>query len=405
MDLPDSQRLLIRILGYQLFGGTKPSFENVDWSSLLAEAKKQAVFPLVFSCVEDELRQALSAQEFLAYEQRNAGFYSSAIRSRYDHDCVHKLLTQHGVPYVILKGQATARYYPDPYCRSMGDVDVLVEPDNLDKVGSLLTAEGFREEEGSWRHPFHRTYLRHKTEVEVHWAVPGLPSEENEALKRCLSGILTDAVLVEEDDCSFLMPSPFHHGLILLLHTLSHQLRDGIGLRHLCDWLVFEDSFSDEAFRSLFQKPLQEIGLWTFAQVLTSVGIRFFGCAPKAWCAGADDQLCEDYLMDIASSGNFGGHNRTRLTHSRFYLNPEHPESTSDHFIKTGLAAVGHLARKRYPKLAKNPILFPIGCGFVVIPYLYRMARGKRVNPLKKDFRIAVSKRESLYSRLRLFKK
>ena len=32
------------------------------------------------------------------------------------------------------------------------------------------------------------------------------------------------------------IPAPFHHGLILLLHTVHHMLGEGIGLRHLCDW-------------------------------------------------------------------------------------------------------------------------------------------------------------------------
>ena len=55
------------------------------------------------------------------------------------------------------------------------------------------------------------------------------------------------------------MPSHFHHGLNLLLHTNQHLLGEGLGLRHLCDWAVFAAGFSDEEFRELFEEKLKAV--------------------------------------------------------------------------------------------------------------------------------------------------
>jgi hypothetical protein len=50
-----------------------------------------------------------------------------------------------GVPVLALKGFATAtRFYGDPDIRSMGDVDLLVRPADLDRLCDLLETRGFR---------------------------------------------------------------------------------------------------------------------------------------------------------------------------------------------------------------------------------------------------------------------
>ena len=42
------------------------------------------------------------------------------------------------MPYVAMKGLASAMYYPDPSLRSMGDVDFLVTKENVSHAGKLL---------------------------------------------------------------------------------------------------------------------------------------------------------------------------------------------------------------------------------------------------------------------------
>lgn len=64
---------------------------------------------------------------------------------------------------------------------------------------------------------------------------------------------------------TFRNPEPFYHGLIMLLHMRHHLLAEGMGLRHLCDWAVFVDHFSDDEFRAMFEKKLKKTGLWRFA--------------------------------------------------------------------------------------------------------------------------------------------
>lgn len=50
-----------------------------------------------------------------------------------------------GIPVMAIKGFATAaRFYPDPFIRTMGDVDLLVRPVDLGRLCDLLAGAGFR---------------------------------------------------------------------------------------------------------------------------------------------------------------------------------------------------------------------------------------------------------------------
>ena len=78
--------------------------------------------------------------------------------------------TQHemgnaGIPYVILKGCASAFYYPDPSKRLMGDVDFLVKESDLEQAGEILRQEGFVPWEED--HICHVVYRKDVTHLEM----------------------------------------------------------------------------------------------------------------------------------------------------------------------------------------------------------------------------------------------
>ncbi len=82
------------------------------------------------------------------------------------------------------------------------------------------------------------------------------------------------------------------------------MLSAGIGLRHLCDWIVFENSLSDNQFCEMFEIPLKRCGLWRFAQLLTQCGIRFLNAPSRNWAGDNENDLTEAMICDVMSGGN-----------------------------------------------------------------------------------------------------
>ena len=265
--MTDYQSTVLRLLSKALFDRPfVPS--NTNWSEVLKEAQNQAVVQLDYSVLDLGL---LSPEEAKAWKQAASVDIANSIRIGHNHSLLHGWLE--GIPYVILKGSASASYYPTPLYRTMGDVDFLVKTEDLERVGKILEEHGLK----PWnkKHISHIVYRGSRMHYEMHFNLAGTPNGAvGNLVREYTKDIFENAQEKMVGTCSAMLPSPFHHGLILLLHTCHHLTGEGVGLRHLCDWAVFENSFSEKEFCDLFEEKLKKIGLWRFAQILTRVSIK-----------------------------------------------------------------------------------------------------------------------------------
>ena len=398
--MTEEQQHLIHIIAYELFEVRTEIEKDINWKAVLKEAKLQAVFPIAYSYLNREKPGLLEKEEYQKDTMLKAQFYASSVRNLYYHTELHKLLSEKSVPYVILKGQASASYYPDPILRTMGDVDFLVGDLDSEKVDSLLLEAGFVRREDADKHDFHWAYHRDKTILEMHWKLPGLP-EDSAVVDKYTKTILEDAAIHEATVGNFLVPSKFHHGLVLLLHTLSHMTSTGIGLRHLLDWLVFENGFSEDEFKQLFENPLKEIGIWTFAQALTQIGVLHFGCRERSWCEEIDEELCNGLLEDIINGGNFGIKDDSRKIQTKLLRNSLSRKIEEGEGLHNLIANVNTRARRNFPLAKSVPVLLPIGWVTVGIDYVkWALSRGKGLDA---DTIREAQRRQKLYSKLKIF--
>ena len=398
--MTETQNKIIKIIEKRLFVGEVVISTSDSLDSLLAETQQQAVFPIVYSYVEKAQPQQECLQQ---YKQQKAEYQASNIRNLYYHNELHKLLSANNIPYVILKGQASAYYYPNPMLRSMGDVDFLVAQSDVNHVDALLLSQEFKKHNNAEKHDYHWAYKKDNESLEMHWNVPGMPETNNDAIIGYIADIIEKRRIIQNSGGEFAIPSDFHHGLVLLLHTISHMTASGVGLRHLCDWLVFENGMTEEVFVKTFEKPLRDIGLWTFAQVLTKIGIMYFGCENREWCAEADESVCAAFLEDIFASGNFGAKDQTRKSQAKLIRNNTTKRVTDGDITKNVLISINERAKYDFPVMKTHPILLPIGWVIVCIQYLFRIANGKRNNVFDRAiFKDAVN-RKKLYSELKLF--
>ena len=115
---------------------------NEDWEFILEESRKQATVLLCF----DALKHANSKPFDELYNKWflwSAKITSANIINLKEQTKLTKLLDDNSIPYVILKGWSSAYYYPKPDNRSFGDVDFLVNKDDIQKCVQLLLDNGF----------------------------------------------------------------------------------------------------------------------------------------------------------------------------------------------------------------------------------------------------------------------
>ena len=137
------QKRLLDIVGAALFGGEAPETEAALIGPLFRESAAQTVFPLVFSAISDQAADKLPSGEYEKYRRSCLARLGRGVRNFAEHGELDGLMAEAGVPYAVIKGYASASYYPDPSLRDMGDVDFVVRDADAARAGSALKEAGF----------------------------------------------------------------------------------------------------------------------------------------------------------------------------------------------------------------------------------------------------------------------
>ena len=372
-ELTKEQNTLLRLLACTLRGETAGELPpGLDWDELLSECRKQTVQALCYFGADGAALPPATRDEWKKIAYKEVGTYYRVCMA---HAEVCRLLESGGIPTVILKGYASARYYPHPEYRAMGDVDFYVAAEDIEKSRALLEANGYTDDHrvGDHDHSYHKNGVH----FELHFAVSGVPKgEEGEPFRRALATLLAERRRIETQFGEVYVPSDYHHGLIILLHTASHLLGGGLGLRHLCDWAAFVGRFSEEDFCATFEAAFRELKLWRFAQTLTRCCELFLGLPAHSWTQDVDEDAAALLMNEFWTAGNFGV-KETRQ--SDLMLSEGFSVRLGK---KTGFATLLAVLRKsteqRWPLAERVRVLQPFGMLILALRYAFRMVIGKR---------------------------
>ena len=172
------------------------------------------------------------------------------------------------------------------------------------------------------------------------------------------------------------VPSDFHHGLVMLLHLYSHLMDAGIGIRHLCDWALFLNSIEEKEFLMLFQEPLQNMGLWVFAQTISLTSVLAFGLERQNWM-GTQEELAGALLTDIMAGGNNGRKEEQRIYEAMFISDARRLNMQTGRMHQL-FGSMNEKAYTTWPMMRQCKILLPLGWFLLYIRRVYRVLTGKR---------------------------
>ena len=376
--------------------GQKYTLPITNYEQLLKECSAQAVLLQVFDTIpQSNLPEDPKRVNYLMRR------YAGNLNIHNQHAQLHRLLEKHGIDYCVLKGSASAYYYPNPTLRAMGDVDFLVAPDAIAKTTQILKEEGFTpwEEE----HICHVVLYKPGAHLEMHFEPAGMPDgKAGQMMRQYLSNIFEEAETVEIDGMTFRKPSDFHHGLILLMHTYHHMLSEGVGVRHLTDWSAFISSLDEDVFANLFEEKLKAIGLWQFAKIISGTAHVYLGAPYRKWMGEIDRELCGDLMEDILSGGNFGKKDGSRV-YQGLAISDRGKDGLQKNALVQVFASLNALARNRYHIMEKLPFLLPIGWLLICFRRIGKIWRKELSMPKLAGFGEKVDSRKKLYHQFKLF--
>lgn len=145
-------------------------------------------------------------------------------------------LEMEGIGYYLLKGQNCAVRYPHPERRQIGDIDLYVEPIKFDYATRLFKRQGFYKKESTMLHLSMSN--GDGIELELHHDLQRLQWPRHDcALRRMCSYATLRETITLADTQVRVLPQELDI-VVLCVHTMSHLYCSGIGLRHVCDYMM-----------------------------------------------------------------------------------------------------------------------------------------------------------------------
>lgn len=282
-----------------------------EWSELYRIAEKQNVTALLTSGIEgleNNLRppNILIRQWIISAEMiRNRNIIMNKTSQQ-----IQEKLSEDGIRSCLLKGQGVASYYPDPYKRMSGDIDLWIDCDRKEFVSYI-------------RERFPKCSIKYKDidiltdngiEVEFHF-IPAIFYNyfHNARLLKFFrenkEEQFSNIVHIGSEKLPVCAPTCNFNRIYLLIHLFSHYLYEGIGLRQFVDYyLLLKKEFTEEE-KAQYVKTISTLGLSKFAAAVMYVLTRCFGMKDNLLPVSPDANEGKLLLKEIMHGGNFGIYN------------------------------------------------------------------------------------------------
>ena len=293
---------LLQLLRSSLWGQERFPFNpapDTDWQAVYTELCHQTVqhLPVDLLVAADPAH----AMEYIQNAARNIQKWHYLMTQQ---QSICQMLSDAGIPCAVLKGAASASFYPQPDHRCMGDIDLIVRPEDYDRALALFQSPWKVMEESHRHADLHKKNLT----LELHRKFSAFRSEE-------LCKILDDMILggIDQGETCAIERYTFPAlpkkatGLVFLTHINSHMER-GLGLRQMIDWMMYVDRELDDQFwQAEFQQAARQLGLEKLALTVTRMCQIYLGLREDiTWCREADEALCAQLLEHTFRQGNFG---------------------------------------------------------------------------------------------------
>lgn len=233
---------------------------------------------------ETRIRWALSAEK-LEERYRHQQQTASKLAARF---------SEEGLRMLLLKGLGLSRDYPIPEHRECGDIDIYLygQSDKGDRILHEIGAHLYFDV------PKHSEYVWDGVLIENHRTILNVRRNRTE---RELNALLVR--LLEKDGTHGLAPGiqtppATFNAIFLIRHAAVHFQKEGIVLRHLCDWACFLTRHWDEIDHALFRTAMKDYRMDRFADLMTAAAVEYLGAeVPGPECeAGMLGRFMEEVL-------------------------------------------------------------------------------------------------------------
>ena len=212
-----------------------------------------------------------------------------------------------GISFVCMKGAVFRNSYPIPEIRTMGDIDLIISPEDRIKADRILMQEmGFNrmiDNHAVW------TYWIGPFQFEVHdhmfYEYLANRYDYRGYFDHIWEHVHHEAVFGIEAD-NLLVPDLEFHFLYLIAHTAKHIINNGSGFRAYLDMVMLVKNYRDKMNWVWIEDELRKMQLLSFAKTCFALCERWFNVSMPIEHGDLDETFFETVTHKTFQDGVFG---------------------------------------------------------------------------------------------------
>lgn len=367
-----------------------------EWDALYQYSWQQNLLPLiaeqlVFSGVYELAQQVIAGK---AVQGQERAFAAIRYRSMF-YDKMMGLITEQvrltaqfyedyeqflaaGIRPIVVKGIICRNTYPKPDLRPSGDEDLYVQMEDYPKIKNVLYANGFvlaeQSDDESMLEEVVFLNLRKGIIYEVHTSLMPRISSFYDKHNAAFEGDFEQMKAETFEGHEIYTLEETQHLFFLLSHLLKHFVAGGVGIRQLCDIIMFIRKYHEAIDWQKFKGWIEQYHLEIFWVNLMEIGIRYLAFEPERYNVPMYASMKPDpeaILADMFAAGAYGMSSMARRHSANLTIKAAEDEKAgmTGGILKALFPSAEKMA-ERYPYLKEKKYLLPVAYGKRIMTFL-----------------------------------
>lgn len=221
-------------------------------------------------------------------------------------------LQKNGLSPFLLKGQGNAARYPIPQLRQCGDIDIYIGQKDYERAKEcfreLVGSENF---EKSHEGLYHISFMLGANDIELHreigicYNVLSVQKYRSFA-RKWLTKERADMVRIAGEDIR--VPGRLFNVVYVYQHAWYHFVREGVGIRQLCDWTMLLHDAYGKIDVSELGRELKSMHMLHGWQLFGYIAVNYLGLPEPEmpFYNAAKEKQAKDVWTKVLDGGNFG---------------------------------------------------------------------------------------------------
>lgn len=318
--------------------------ENVDWEYIYSVTLKHNISNIIGYCVKQNNFNVPEGVKnaFIQKLYQLALVNESQISDTY---AVFNAFEENNIDYMSLKGIDIKALYPSADMRVMGDADILIHTEEIEKIKSIMESLDFEFcVESNHEYVYRKEPI---TKIELHKFM--IPSY-NEDLYAYYGNGWKLAKPVKEGSHRYALSDEDTY-IYLLAHFAKHYRDAGAGIKYVIDLWLYKKKYTELDIEYI-ENQLQKLRLLDFYKSVEKLTSCWFE-------NGTEDDLVTNMTDFIVESGVHGSKQHRVLSETvREYMDKDIKKAEKYRYIKVAFPSLMKMTAI-FPVLKKAPVLLP----------------------------------------------